>query len=96
MMLKQAMKDLDEDDGIYIRFRMDGSLFNLRQLQGNTKTQERLIRELLFADDAALVTRAESFLQRITSCFEEAADLFHLEVSLRKTEVLHQPAPLEV
>lgn len=57
MMLKQAIKDLDEDDGAYIRFRMDGSLFNLQRLQANTKTQERLIRELLFADDATLVAR---------------------------------------
>ena len=57
MMLKRAIKNLDVDDGTYIRFRMDGSLFNLQRLQANTKTQERLIRELLFADDAALVVR---------------------------------------
>lgn len=34
-------------------------------------------------------------LQRITSCFAEAAELFGLEVSLKKTEVLYQPAPRE-
>ena len=63
--------------------------------QAHIKTKEKLIRELLFADDAALVAHTESAKQRITSCFAEAAQLFGLEVSLKKTEVLHQPAPHE-
>ena len=49
--------------------------------------------DLLFADDAALVAHTQRALQRITSCFAESAQLFGLEVSLKKTEVLHQPAP---
>ena len=95
MMLKQATDDLDDNDFVYIRYRLDGSLFNLRRLQAHTKTHERLIKDLLFADDAALVAHTERALQRITSCFAEYAQLFGLEVSLKKTEVLHQPAPQE-
>ena len=95
MMLKQALQDLDDDDAVYIRYRLDGSLFNLRRLQAHTKTLEQLIHDLLFADDAALVAHTERALQRLTSCFAEAAQLFGLEVSLKKTEVLHQPAPHE-
>ncbi|CAH1249728.1 Hypp8672 [Branchiostoma lanceolatum] len=95
MMLQQATEDLGDEDGIYIRYRTDGSLFNLRRLQAHTKTLEQLIRELLFADDAALVAHTEPAMQRVTSCFAEAAKLFGLEVSLKKTEVLHQPAPQE-
>jgi len=34
-------------------------------------------------------------VQRVTSCFAEASQLFGLEVSLKKTEVLHQPTPQE-
>jgi len=34
-------------------------------------------------------------MQRITSCFAEAAQLFRLDVSLKKTEVVQQPAPQE-
>ena len=93
MMLRQATEDLNDDDSIYIRYRLDGNLFNLRRLQAHTKTQEQLIRDLLFADDAALVAHTERALQRLTSCFAEAAQLFGLEISLKKTEVLHQPAP---
>ena len=55
-----------------------------------------LVRELRFADDAALVAHTENVLQRVTSCFAEATQLFGLEVSLKKTEVLHQPAPKEM
>ena len=93
MMLQRATEDLGDEDGIYIRYRTDGSLCNLRRLQAHTKTLEQQIRELLFADDAALVAHTETALQRVTSCFAEASQLFSLEVSLKKTEVLHQPAP---
>lgn len=96
MMLQQATEDLGNEDGIYIKYRTDGNLFNLRRLQAHTKTSEQPVRELLFADDAALVAHTETALQHATSCFAEAAQLFGLEVSLKKTEVLHQPAPLEV
>ena len=78
--------------GVYIRYRTNGSLFNLRRLQAHTKTLEQLFRELLFAvDAAAIVVHTETALQRITSCFAEAAQLFRLEIRLKKTEVLHQP-----
>ncbi|GFS21415.1 RNA-directed DNA polymerase from mobile element jockey-like protein [Elysia marginata] len=92
-MIEQATEDLAPEDGVYVRYLLDGSLFNLRRFQAHTKTQERLIRDLLFADDAALVAHTEKALQRITSCFAETSSLFGLEVSLKKTEVLHQPAP---
>ena len=58
MVLKQATDDLEDEDFVYIRYRLDGSLFNLRWLQAHTKTHERLIMDLLFADDAALVAHA--------------------------------------
>ena len=41
MMLKQAMKDLDDEHAVYIRYRFNGSLFNLRRLQAHTKTCEQ-------------------------------------------------------
>ena len=69
MMLKRATKDLDENDSLYIWYRTDGSLFNLRRLQAHTKTSQLPLRELVFADDAALVAHSDSTLQHLTSCF---------------------------
>ena len=91
MMLKQAADDLKDKDLAYIRYHLDGSLFNLRWLQTHTKTYERLSMDILFTDNAALVAHALC----ITSCFAESAQLFELEVSLKKTQVLHKPAPQE-
>ena len=41
IMLRESKEDLP--DGIYIRFRTDGSLFNLRRLLARMKTVEELI-----------------------------------------------------
>ena len=63
-MLKQATEDIvDDEDAVYIRYRLDDSLLNLRRLQAHAKTLEQLIRVLLFADDAALVAHSKRALQ---------------------------------
>ena len=51
-MLREAKDDLP--DGIYIRFRTDGRLFNLLRLLARKKNIEELITEQLFADDCAI------------------------------------------
>ena len=66
IMLKQASDDLDDEDGMYVNFRLDGSFFNLLRLQGHTKTQERLISDL-FADNTSILTHTEQTLQCGTS-----------------------------
>ena len=48
---------------LYIRIKSDGDLFNLRHLKANNKTQEQLVKELLFADDLALVTHSLQTMQ---------------------------------
>ena len=53
------------EDGIYLRNRIDKSLFNLKRLKSKRLTTEVLIRELLFADDAPIVTNNEIKLQRL-------------------------------
>ena len=50
-------------DGIYIRFRTDGSLFNLWRLFARTKTTKELITELLFADDCVVSTPSARGMQ---------------------------------
>ncbi|KAI8499112.1 hypothetical protein Bbelb_228760 [Branchiostoma belcheri] len=93
MMLKEAKEDLTE--GIYIRFRTDGSVFNLRRLLAHTKTLEELILDLLFADDCALLAHTEAALQAVVSHFATACKAFGLTISLKKTEVMYQKPPRE-
>ena len=74
---------------------LDSSLFNLRRLHAHTITLEQLFSARLFTDYAALIAHTKRALQHLTSCFAEVAQLFRLKVSLKRTEVLHQPTPLE-
>ena len=90
-MLREAKED--QPDGIYIRFRTDGSLFNLRRLLACTKTMKELFTELLFADDCALLAHTEEALQHIVNRFSDAAKNFGLTIGLKKTEVLYRPPP---
>ena len=92
-MLREAKEDLPH--GIYIRFRTDGSLFNLRHLLAIAcmKTIKELITELLFADNCALLAHTEEAPQHIVNRFSNAAKNFGLTISLKKTEVLYQPPP---
>ena len=53
-------------------------------------TTEVLIRELLFADDAAIAAHSEIELQRLIDRLSEACDLFGLTISVKKTEVIGQ------
>jgi hypothetical protein len=87
LMFRETKEDLTE--GIYIRFRTNGSVFNLRRLLAQTKTSEELILELLFADDCALLALTEEVLQAVVTRFAEETTAFGLIVSLKKTG----PAP---
>ena len=77
-------------DGVYIRSRADGSLFNLARLRAKSKTVELLCRELLFADDAELTAHEETTLQGLLDNLSRACDLFCLTISVKKTEVIGQ------
>ena len=80
--------------GVFIRTRTDGQLFNLPRLRANTKTRGELcIRELLFADDAAIVAHTLEDIKEICKHFEQAATLFGLTISIKKTVTLYQPPP---
>ena len=90
-MLSEAFRDAD--DGITIRYRMDGKLLNLRRLQAKSKVKESTVRDLLFADDCALNASSEPDMQQSMNKFSSACDSFSLTISTKKTEVMFQPAP---
>ena len=92
--LNHAIRDLEQV--VCLRYRIYGSLFDLRRLTAKTKAVKKTVLEALFADDCALVAHRESDLQAIVNKFAEASRLFGLTISRGKTEVLFQPAPAAV
>ncbi|XP_019625432.1 PREDICTED: uncharacterized protein LOC109470795 [Branchiostoma belcheri] len=78
------------EDGVYLHTRSDGRLFNLARLRAKTKVRKVLIREMLFADDAALTAHTEPALQRLMDRFSHACNEFALTVSIKKTQVMVQ------
>ena len=88
MLLQYAFKDCSE--GVYIHTRTDCKLFNIARCHAETKVREILIRELLFADDAALASHTESGLQQLINQFSAACKEFGLTISLKKTKIMAQ------
>ena len=88
LMLKHAFDTTTE--GIYLRTRSDGRLFNLASLGAKTKVSEVIIRDMLFADDAAVATHTQEELQSLMDCLSKACKDFGLTIRLKKTNVLGQ------
>ena len=54
----------DGDNGIPIRYRFNGKLFNLRMLHAKSKVQTEVLDEFLFADDMAKGAPTEEKMQK--------------------------------
>ena len=88
VMLKHAFGPAAE--GIYLRTRTDGKLFNLSRLWAKTKVQLRCLRDFLFADDAAATAYSAEDLQQLMTRFSDACQDFGLTISLKKSQVMGQ------
>ena len=78
-------------DGVYIQSRQSADLFNVAHFRAKTKTTQILVRELLYADNSALVAHSAEEIQRIVDAFSDASKNFGLKSNIKKTEVLYQP-----
>ena len=83
----------DGDNGIPIRYRLDGKLFNLRRLQAKPNVQTEVLDEFLFADDMASGASTEEKMQKCVVQVSDSYDSYDLTISIKKTEVVYQPAP---
>ena len=77
-------------EGIYLRTRTDGKLFNLSRLRAKTKVQLWCLRDFFFADDAAVTAHSAGDLQQLMARFSDACQDFGLTISLKKTQVMGQ------
>ena len=82
----------DGDNGIPIRYRFDGKLFNLRRLQAKSKMQTEVLDEFLFADDMAKGAPTDEKMQKDVDQVSDSCDSYDLTISIKKTEVIYQPA----
>ena len=86
VLLQHAFQFFSEG-GLLHRTHHDGKLLNLTRLRAKTKVKTVLLREMLFADDAAFVSHTESRQQAIVDRFATACQDFGLTI-MKKTEVL--------
>ena len=66
-MLDETFRDMG--GGFYIQSRQSADLFNVAHFRAKTKTTRILMRELLFADDSALVAHSAEEMQKIVDVF---------------------------
>ena len=78
-MLTAAFKD--GDNGIPIRYRFDGKLFNLRRLQAKFKVQAEVLDEFLFSDDMAKGATTEEKIQKGVDQVSDSADTYFLTIN---------------
>ncbi|KAM9425629.1 uncharacterized protein KZ484_011473 [Pholidichthys leucotaenia] len=78
------------DEGILLHTQSDGKLFNPAHLRAKTKVRKVMLRDFLFADDAALVAHSEEHLQNLLNRFSNACKAFRLSISLKKMKVMCQ------
>ena len=88
LLLKPAFGTSKE--GIYLHTRSDGRLFKIARLRVKTKVREVLIRDMLFAHDAAIGSHTRQELQSLMDRFSQACKDFGYTISLKKTNVLGQ------
>ena len=92
VMLGHAFGDCNT--GVKFQFRTSGGLFNHQRFHAKTLVKSSVIRDLLFADDAALVATSLEEAQCLVDRFSRASKAFGLTISIKKTEVVHQPIPI--
>lgn len=88
--MRIAKRGVDDEDCFRIRYRLDGSLFNLRRLKARTRTQETSVFDLQYADDAALAGTTRNGLQHSLDCVAGTYARAGLSINTDKTEVLAQ------
>ena len=89
--ITNARQGFPRHGGWHIQSRHNADLFNVTHFRAKTKTTRILMRELLFADDSALVAHSAEEMQKTVDAFSDASKKFGLKINIKKTEVLYQP-----
>ena len=82
----------DGDNGVPIRYRFDGKLFNLRGFQAKSKMQTEVLDVFLLSDNMPKGTPTEENIKKGVSQVSDSSESYDLTNSIKKTEVVYQPA----
>ena len=93
VMLTDAFQD--GDNGIPIRCRFDGKLFNLIGLQAKSKVQTEVLDEFLFADDMAKGAPTDEKMQKDVDQVSDSCDSHDLTISIKTTGIVYISQHLE-
>ena len=83
----------DEDQnapGVHLRYRCDGGAFRLQRLKALRKTKKMIVRDMQYADDAAIITNNATELQHELELTDDQYTRLGLQMNTDKTEVLHR------
>lgn len=86
VVVREAQQNSSE--GVRIRFRTDGNVFNLARLRARTKVSYDIVSEIMYADDLCFVAESPEGLQEMMSSLNESCSKFGLKISVKKTEVM--------
>ncbi|CAH2242221.1 jg25154 [Pararge aegeria aegeria] len=86
IVVREALQTSNE--GIRIRFRTDGGVFNLSRLRAYTKVSYDIITEIMYADDLCLVAESPDGLQHLMTSLDVSCRRFGLKINVTKTEVM--------
>ena len=94
MMFSAMLTDSFQDGNWYTYwYRINGKLFDLRRLQAKFKVQTEVLDEFVFANDMAKGAPTEEKMQKCVDQVSDSCDSYDLTISIKKTEVVYQPAP---
>ena len=82
-MLQEALRAMG--DGIYTKSRHNADLFTVAHFRAKIRNTNILVRELLFADDSALIAHSAEEIQKIVDAFANASSKFGLKINIQKT-----------
>ncbi|KAK2186253.1 hypothetical protein NP493_207g00008 [Ridgeia piscesae] len=89
--LHQLITNAWEKGSVPQAWKDSADLFKVAQFRAKTKTTRILMRELLFANDSALIAHSAEEMQKIVDAFSDASKKFGLKKNIKKTEVLSNP-----
>ena len=87
-MLEMAFKDTSEK--VFVQTRKEADLLNVVQLKAKSKTLTKVVREMLFVVDGALVAHSVEDVQSLEEEFVRAVSPFGLNINIKKTEYLYR------